>query len=135
MFTYGGTQSNLVGELLSRDWAIANHWKNEDGSEWSVHRDGIPALAMQKVKVSCSANAHFSVPKNMAMMGMSFQSVVTVPSKANALMDLIALKQTLAQLKADGNISACIVVNASTTDASAIDDLKAIRKLADEYQA
>lgn len=135
VFTSGGTQSNLMGVLLARDWAIANHWKNEDGSEWSVQRDGIPADAMKKVKVICSENAHFSVQKNMAMMGMGFQSVVTVPSNANAQMDVAALGQTLAQLKAEGKITACIVATAGTTDAGAIDDLKAIRKLADEYQA
>ena len=135
VFTSGGTQSNLMGVLLARDWAIANHWKNEDGSEWSVQRDGIPADAMKKVKVICSENAHFSVQKNMAMMGMGFQSVVTVPSNANAQMDVAALEQTLAQLKTEGKIVACIVATAGTTDAGAIDDLKAIRKLADEYQA
>ena len=135
VFTSGGTQSNLMGMLLARDWAIANHWKNEDGSEWSVQRNGIPADAMKKVKVICSENAHFSVQKNMAMMGMGFQSVVTVPSNANAQMDVAALEQTLAQLKAEGKIAACIVATAGTTDAGAIDDLKAIRKLADEYQA
>ena len=135
VFTSGGTQSHLMGVLLARDWAIANHWKNEDGSEWSVQRDGIPADAMKKVKVICSENAHFSVQKNMAMMGMGFQSVVTVPSNANAQMDVAALGQTLAQLKAEGKITACIVATAGTTDAGAIDDLKAIRKLADEYQA
>lgn len=135
VFTSGGTQSNLMGVLLARDWAIAKHWKNEDGSEWSVQRDGIPADAMKKVKVICSENAHFSVQKNMAMMGMGFQSVVTVPSNTNAQMDVAALEQTLAQLKAEGKIAACIVATAGTTDAGAIDDLKAIRKLADEYQA
>ena len=135
VFTSGGTQSNLMGVLLARDWAIASHWKNEDGSEWSVQRDGIPADAMKKVKVICSENAHFSVQKNMAMMGMGFQSVVTVPSNANAQMDVTALEQTLAQLKTEGKIAACIVATAGTTDAGAIDDLKAIRKLADEYQA
>ena len=135
VFTSGGTQSNLMGVLLARDWAIAKHWKNKDDSEWSVQRDGIPADAMKKVKVICSENAHFSVQKNMAMMGMGFQSVVTVPSNANAQMDVAALEQTLAQLKAEGKIAACIVATAGTTDAGAIDDLKAIRKLADEYQA
>lgn len=135
VFTSGGTQSNLMGVLLARDWAIASHWKNEDDSEWSVQRDGIPADAMKKVKVICSENAHFSVQKNMAMMGMGFQSVVTVPSNANAQMDVVALEQTLAQLKTEGKIAACIVATAGTTDAGAIDDLKAIRKLADEYQA
>ena len=135
VFTSGGTQSNLMGVLLARDWAIASHWKNEDCSEWSVQRDGIPADAMKKVKVICSENAHFSVQKTMAMMGMGFQSVVTVPSNANAQMDVVALEQTLAQLKTEGKIAACIVATAGTTDAGAIDDLKAIRKLADEYQA
>ncbi|MEN2898815.1 L-2,4-diaminobutyrate decarboxylase [Mannheimia haemolytica] len=135
VFTSGGTQSNLMGVLLARDWAIANHWKKADGSEWSVQADGIPADAMQKVKVVCSENGHFSVQKNMAMMGMGFQSVVTVPSNANAQMDVEALAKTLADLKAEGKIVACIVATAGTTDAGAIDDLKAIRKLADEHQA
>ncbi len=69
------------------------------------------------------------------MMGMGFQSVVTVPSNANAQMDVEALAKTLAELKAEGKIVACIVATAGTTDAGAIDDLKAIRKLADEHQA
>ncbi|AKO36479.1 2,4-diaminobutyrate decarboxylase [[Haemophilus] ducreyi] len=135
VFTSGGTQSNLMGVLLARDWAIAKHWQHDDGTEWSVQANGIPAAAMQTVKVVCSENAHFSVQKNMAMMGMGFQSVVTVPSNANAQMDLDALAKTLADLKASGNIVACIVATAGTTDAGAIDDLTAIRKLADEYQA
>ncbi len=46
------------------------------------------ADAMRNVKVICSENAHFSVQKNMAMMGMGFQSVVTVPVNENAQMDV-----------------------------------------------
>ena len=135
VFTSGGTQSNLMGVLLARDWCIATNWKNEDGSAWSVQEKGIPADAMQKVKVICSENAHFSVQKNMAMMGMGFQSVVTVPSNTNAQMDLAALERTLAELKAEGKIAACIVATAGTTDAGAIDDIKAVRKIADAYNA
>ena len=78
VFTSGGTQSNLMGVLLARDWAIANHWKNEDGSEWSVQRDGIPVDAMKKVKVICSENAHFSVQKNMAMNTVMEDSPVKI---------------------------------------------------------
>ncbi len=135
VFTSGGTQSNLMGVLLARDWAVANNWKNEDGTEWSVQRDGLPADALKKIKVVCSENAHFSVQKNMAMMGMGFQSVVTVPTNANAKMDIAALEKTLNQLKTEGKITACIVATAGTTDAGAIDDLKAIRKLADQHKA
>ncbi|MBQ0132047.1 MAG: hypothetical protein KBT18_07725, partial [Comamonas sp.] len=83
VFTSGGTQSNLMGVLLARDACIAKHWKDEHGQPWSVQRDGIPADALRNVKVICSENAHFSVQKNMAMMGMGFQSVVTVPVDAD----------------------------------------------------
>lgn len=135
VFTSGGTQSNLMGVLLARDWAIAKNYQNADGKEWSVQRDGIPSDAMTKVKVLCSENAHFSVQKNMAMMGMGFQSVVTVPVNDNAQMDTKALAKIMADLQADGKIVACVVATAGTTDAGAIDDIKAIRKLCDDYGA
>lgn len=97
---------------------------------WNPSKD-----AIKKVKVVCSENAHFSVQKNMAMMGMGFQSVVTVPCNANAQMDIVALQKTLTELTAKGNLIACIVSTAGTTDAGAIDSLKDIRKLADQYEA
>ncbi|MDO9735353.1 pyridoxal-dependent decarboxylase, partial [Glaesserella parasuis] len=112
VFTSGGTQSNLMGVLLARDACIAKHWKNADGTEWSVQRNGIPPDAMQKVKVVCSENAHFSVQKNMAMMGMGFQSVVTVPCNENAQMDINALEATLAKLYLEGKVVACVVATA-----------------------
>ncbi|WP_040976904.1 pyridoxal phosphate-dependent decarboxylase family protein [Necropsobacter massiliensis] len=135
VFTSGGTQSNLMGVLLARDACIAKHWKNAEGKAWSVQQDGMPAEALRKVKVICSENAHFSVQKNMAMLGMGFQSVVTIPCNANAQMDMQALAQQLATLTAQGNIIACIVATAGTTDAGAIDPLREIRALADQYDA
>lgn len=50
VFTSGGTQSNLMGVLLARDWCIAKNWKDENGNPWSVQRDGIPAEAMKTSK-------------------------------------------------------------------------------------
>ncbi len=135
VFTSGGTQSNLMGVLLARDWCIAKNWKNTDGSEWSVQRDGIPADAMQKVKVLCSANAHFSVQKNMAMMGMGFQSVIAVPVNDKAQMDTAELERIMAEQTAKGNIISCVVATAGTTDAGAIDPLKDIRAITDKYKA
>lgn len=135
VFTSGGTQSNLMGVLLARDACIAKHWKKPDGSEWSVQQDGIPPDAMYKVKVVCSENAHFSVQKNMAMMGMGFQSVVTVPANANAQMDVVALENTLHDLTAQGNIVACVVATAGTTDAGAIDPLQAVCEISKKFGA
>lgn len=135
VFTSGGTQSNLMGVLLARDWCIAKNWQNENGQEWSVQRDGIPADALKKVKVICSENAHFSVQKNMAMMGMGFQSVVTVPVNDKAQMDMDALEKTMAHLQSEGKIVACVVATAGTTDAGAIDPLKKVREITTKYGA
>ncbi|WP_213687081.1 pyridoxal phosphate-dependent decarboxylase family protein [Acinetobacter sp. WY4] len=135
VFTSGGTQSNLMGVLLARDACIAKNWKDENGNPWSVQRDGIPVDAMRNVKVICSENAHFSVQKNMAMMGMGFQSVVTVPVNENAQMDVDALEKTMAHLQSEGKIVACVVATAGTTDAGAIDPLKAIREITNKYGA
>ncbi|QCO21685.1 aminotransferase class V-fold PLP-dependent enzyme [Acinetobacter cumulans] len=135
VFTSGGTQSNLMGVLLARDACIAKNWKDENGNPWSVQRDGVPAEAMRNVKVICSENAHFSVQKNMAMMGMGFQSVVTVPVDANARMDMDALEKTMAHLRATGKIVACVVATAGTTDAGAIDPLKEVRAITNKYGA
>ncbi|MBF7686946.1 pyridoxal phosphate-dependent decarboxylase family protein [Acinetobacter rathckeae] len=128
VFTSGGTQSNLMGVLLARDKCIATHWQGH-----SVQREGIPSEAMQKVKVICSENAHFSVQKNMALMGMGFQSVVTVPVNDRAQMDVVALEKTMATLQAEGKIVACVVATAGTTDAGAIDPLQEIRAITEKY--
>ena len=133
VFTSGGTQSNLMGVLLARDACIAKNWKDENGKPWSVQRDGIPSDAMKNVKVICSENAHFSVQKNMAMMGMGFQSVVTVPVNDRAQMDVDALAKTMAHLHAEGKIVACVVATAGTTDAGAIDPLKQVRDITNQY--
>ncbi|WP_077927638.1 pyridoxal phosphate-dependent decarboxylase family protein [Wohlfahrtiimonas populi] len=135
VFTSGGTQSNLMGILLARDACIAKNWKDDNGQPWSVQRDGIPSDAMRNVKFVCSENAHFSVQKNLAMMGMGFQSVVTVPVNSDAQIDTVSLAKTMADLKADGKIVACIVATAGTTDAGAIDPMKEIRNIADQYGA
>ena len=135
VFTSGGTQSNLMGVLLARDACIAKNWKDENGNPWSVQRDGIPSDAMRNVKVICSENAHFSVQKNMAMMGMGFQSVVTVPVNENAQMDVDALEKTMAHLQSEGKIVACVVATAGTTDAGAIDPLRKIRDITNQYGA
>lgn len=133
VFTSGGTQSNLMGVLLARDACIAKHWQDDNGNAWSVQRDGIPSDAMKKVKVLCSANAHFSVQKNMAMMGMGFQSVIAVPVNDNAQMDVAELEKIMAEQTANGNIIACVVATAGTTDAGAIDPLKQIRDITNQY--
>ena len=55
------------------------------------------------------------------MMGMGFQSVVTVPVNENAQMDVDALEKPWRIFSLEGKIVACVVATAGTTDAGAID--------------
>ena len=126
VFTSGGTQSNLMGLMLARDafFAARGH---------SVQQDGLTG-DLRKIKVFCSENAHFSVQKNMALMGLGYQSVTLVKTDRFARMDLTDLKEKVEQAKANGEQILAIVATAGTTDAGAIDPLRAIAELAAEQQ-
>ena len=126
VFTSGGTQSNLMGLMLARDafFALLGH---------SVQQDGLTG-DLRKIKVFCSENAHFSVQKNMALMGLGYQSVTLVKTDEFARMDVNDLAEKVALAKANGEQILAIVATAGTTDAGAIDPLRAIATLAAEHQ-
>ncbi|MBD8162801.1 pyridoxal phosphate-dependent decarboxylase family protein [Erwinia persicina] len=126
VFTSGGTQSNLMGLMLARDafFARLGH---------SVQQDGLPG-DLSKIKVFCSENAHFSVQKNMALMGLGYRSVTLVKTDRFARMDVNDLAEKIAQAQANGEQILAIVATAGTTDAGAIDPLPAIASLAAEHQ-
>ncbi|MDI9222812.1 aspartate aminotransferase family protein [Pantoea sp. EA-12] len=124
VFTSGGTQSNLMGLMLARDAFYARQGH-------SVQQNGITG-DLRKIKVLCSENAHFSVQKNMALLGHGYQSVVQVKSDEFARMDVADLKAKLAQAEANGEQILAIVATAGTTDAGAIDPLREIAGIAAE---
>ncbi len=125
VFTSGGTQSNLMGLMLARD-----AFYQRQGH--SVQQHGITG-DLRKIKVLCSENAHFSVQKNMALLGHGYQSVVQVKSDQYARMDVLDLKAKLAQAEANGEQILAIVATAGTTDAGAIDPLREIAGIAAEH--
>lgn len=124
VFTSGGTQSNLMGLMLARD-----AWFARQGH--SVQQDGLTG-DLKKIKVFCSENAHFSVQKNMALLGLGYQSVMQVKCDRFARMDMDDLRHKLAASKANGENILAIVATAGTTDAGAIDPLREIAALAAE---
>ena len=129
VFTSGGTQSNLMGLMLARDAFFARQGH-------SIQQDGLPG-DIRKYKVLCSENAHFSVQKNMALMGLGYRSVTQVKTDAFSRMDLADvsdLKAKIAQAQANGEQIMAIVATAGTTDAGAIDPLRDIAGIAAEHQ-
>ena len=126
VFTSGGTQSNLMGLMLARDAFFARQGH-------SVQQNGLTG-DLSKIKVFCSENAHFSVQKNMALMGLGYRSVTLVKTDEFSRMDVTDLADKLAEAKANGEQVLAIVATAGTTDAGAIDPLPAIVALAEKEQ-
>ncbi len=60
----------------------------------SVQQDGLVG-DLRKIRVLCSENAHFSVQKNMALMGLGYQSVVQVKTDEFSRMDLTIWRRKL----------------------------------------
>ncbi|CAH0326466.1 L-2,4-diaminobutyrate decarboxylase [Rahnella aquatilis] len=115
-----------MGLMLARDAFFARQGH-------SIQQDGLVGN-LRKIKVLCSENAHFSVQKNMALLGLGYQCVTLVKTDEFARMDLNDLREKVAQAQASGDQILAIVATAGTTDAGAIDPLRAIAELAAEHQ-
>lgn len=126
VFTSGGTQSNLMGLLLARD----NFAEKYSGH--NVQKNGLPEYA-SKLRIVCSKNAHFTMQKSASLLGLGEHAVVTVPTTTDAVMDIDAAKQTIADLKAQGLLPFIITATAGTTDHGAIDNLNEVASLAKQH--
>lgn len=125
IFTSGGTQSNMMGLLLARDHYIKNNY------EIDPKMDGLPQEA-SKFKILCSEVSHFSLKKNLSLLGLGQNAVVSVAVDKNFKMSITDLKAKIAQLKEQGNIPIAIVGTAGTTDFGSIDPLTDIAQIAKE---
>ncbi|WP_201589653.1 pyridoxal phosphate-dependent decarboxylase family protein [Psychrobacter fozii] len=118
VFTSGGTQSNLMGLLLAR-----NQFYKTKGVD--VQKDGL--MGQPSGNILCSDQAHFSIEKNAALLGLGQRSVIKVATDASGAMLMSDLQHQIDKLGAC-NVMA-IIATAGTTDLGAIDPLIAIGKI------
>ncbi|MGF1760283.1 pyridoxal phosphate-dependent class III aminotransferase [Photobacterium sagamiensis] len=126
VFTSGGTQSNLMGLLLARDWAadtISGH---------NIQKDGLPDYA-SKLRILCSKKSHFTVQKSASLMGLGEHAVECVDTNPDGTIKLAALVTTVETLKRDGLLPFALVGTAGTTDHGAIDDLANMADIAEQH--
>lgn len=126
VFTSGGTQSNLMGLLLARDW-IADKF-----DQHSIQKLGLPEYA-SKLRILCSNKSHFTVQKSASLLGLGEKSVACVDTHPNGTIKTDALIDTIEQLKSEGLIPFALVGTAGTTDHGAIDDLSTLADIAQQH--
>ena len=123
VFTSGGTQSNLQALLLAREEA-------KPGREGWEH----PA-SYAKLRVFASEVSHFSVKKSAKLLGLSQDSVVSIPVGRDKRLQTVALAHELERCRRDGLIPMAVVATAGTTDFGSIDPLPEIAELCDQFGA
>ncbi|MGA7834222.1 MAG: pyridoxal-dependent decarboxylase, partial [Acidimicrobiales bacterium] len=127
IMTSGGTASNVLGITLARSLAASKIGVD-------VLKSGLPSEA-RNWRVICSDQAHFSVQRAAAQLGLGRDAVVAVASTASGAMDIAALDAALLDLDANGLRPLALVATAGTTDLGAIDPLEAIGERARRWDA
>jgi L-2,4-diaminobutyrate decarboxylase len=127
VMTSGGTASNLLGLTLARSWAAAKIGVD-------VLTSGLPEHA-RTWRFLASNQAHFSVQRAAAQLGLGRDAVVTVPTDDTGAMDIVALDAALELLNGQGLVPVAIVATAGTTDLGAIDPVSLIAQRAHDVGA
>jgi len=127
IMTSGGTASNVLAMTLARSWAA--HRLGVD-----VLKTGLPEQA-RAWRILCSDQAHFSVQRAAAQLGLGRDAVEAVSSLPSGVMNIDALDRTLSKLSEQGSVPIAIVATAGTTDLGVIDPLQEIGRRAREHHA
>jgi L-2,4-diaminobutyrate decarboxylase len=122
VMTSGGTASNVLGLTLARSWAASKIGVD-------VLKSGLPEEA-RSWRFVTSDQAHFSVQRAAAQLGLGRDAVVSVATDASGAMDVDALDAELARLDAHGLVPIALAATAGTTDLGAIDPLVEIAERA-----
>ncbi|MFD2176129.1 pyridoxal phosphate-dependent decarboxylase family protein [Veronia pacifica] len=126
VFTSGGSQSNLMALLLARDnFALTS--LNE-----SIKDVGITDNC-RRFKIFTSSVCHFTIKKSAAILGLGFDSVISIPVDSNFKMDLHELERSIEKTIEEGGIPICIVGTAGTTDYGSVDPLDGIAPICKKY--
>jgi len=126
IFTSGGTQSNLMALLVARDKAAEHHF------EHNIRDCGLPVGA-NKFRIFCSEVSHFSVQKSAAMLGLGYDSVVSISCDERFKMDIQQLTSEVEKSIEQGLLPIAIVATMGTTDYGSIDPITEISTLCHRF--
>ena len=119
--TSGGMMANFLGIKLGRDWASGDRAQHDGiGERWAVY---------------VSEERHVSVDKAVDAVGVGRNGVRALPTDDEFRVRIDALETAVAEDRANGVRPMCIVGMFGTTNTGAVDDLVALRRIADREHA
>ncbi|WP_017572543.1 pyridoxal phosphate-dependent decarboxylase family protein [Nocardiopsis halotolerans] len=128
VFTSGGSQSNLQALLMARDEACQRAGTGSGNGSGSARM----ADLLPRMRVLTSEAGHFSVAKSAALLGLGYDSVITVACDDRRRMRPDALAAELRGCRAEGLVPIAVVATAGTTDFGSLDPLPQIADLCEQ---
>ncbi len=119
LYSSGGSVANLVALGAARQAAF-------EGIGVDPARDGVA----RPCRLYATAASHHTIRRAAAVLGMGREAVVMVPADRMGRMIPDALAQQLERDAGTGALPVAVVANAGTTNAGAIDDLRALGGIA-----
>ncbi len=124
-FTSGGSQSNISAMIIHRDRFLQN-------MGYDPKKNGLPE-DFHKLRLYVSEISHFSFDKGAHILGLGYDSVVKLPVDEFCRIDTEKAERIIMADKADGLLPFMIAATVGTTDFGSIDDLRALRDIADRH--
>ena len=115
--TSGGMMANFIALKLARDWATHDRAQHE----------GVKG----RYAVYMSEERHVSLDKAVDCIGVGRDAVRALPTDDKFSLRLDALEDAIADDKKNGVTPMCVVGIFGTTNLGAVDDLRALRRIAD----
>jgi len=123
VYSSGGSTANLVALGAARQWAL-------EQAGLDVAADGLDG---RKLAVYTSTQAHHTVHRSVAVLGMGRGAVRAIPTDERLRMNPTALRDALRRDKDNGVLPVAVVAAAGTTNTGAIDPLRECGELAKEF--
>ncbi len=115
--TSGGMMANFVGAKLGRDFATGDR----------AQRRGVEG----RLAAYTSEERHVSVDKAIDAIGLGRENLRVLPTDDRFDLRIDSLEEAIARDKKEGVKPAILVAMAGSTNTGAVDDLRALRKIAD----
>ena len=125
VYSSGGSTANLIALGAARQWAL----------EQAGLDPAAAGLDGRRVALYTSTQAHHTVQRSVAVLGIGRDRVRAIPTDRALRMDLGALEAALRADRAAGVLPIAVVAAAGTTNTGAIDPLRGAGELAREYGA
>jgi L-2,4-diaminobutyrate decarboxylase len=121
IFTHGGTAGNLTAMLAAR----------QAKTDYNIWEEGVKEL--QKPGYMISGQSHYSVSRNVKIMGLGEESVIKVPYGSNYRMRTDLLEETKIAVEQKGIKVICVVASSCSTATGSYDDLEAIGDFCEKH--